>query len=69
MAQPPVAEILLKALRARLSMRQMVTQTFITDGDESSLLLRVQQYRVACFPHHRSNEYVQFTRICRVGLP
>ena len=41
----------------------------IADGDESSLLLRVQQYRVACFPHHRSNEYVQFTRICRIGLP
>ena len=47
----------------------MATETVITDGDESSLLLRVQQYRVACFPHHRSNEYVQFTRICRVGLP
>ena len=25
--------------------------------------------RVACFPHHRSNEYVQFTRVCRFGLP
>ena len=49
----------------------MHTEIVNTDGDESSLLLRVQQYPwdVDVFPINRSNEYVQFTRVCRFGLP
>jgi hypothetical protein len=40
-----------------------------TDGDENSLLLWVQRYPWSSFPIERSNEYVQFTGVCRLGLP